>query len=202
LRTDLSLVRVGAHGLGLPAREVAGRIGVVELKAQLAVPPGDEERRAERTQAAKLSVRVLEVAELRDDVLHRGLLLVGAQIALRLGARGVNKRVRVRGDARDGARHVGVDGVETLGGRTDVEEGGADALAGGEDDAVGRHDAEGGTGLGDGLDRIFDLVETTCGGGRQRREVDMRGGKVRANKVGMEKVLRCSPNMKGYFKKK
>ena len=56
-----------------------------------------------------------------------------------------------------------VQGVELLGRRVLLQELAGDLALGGEDDAVGGQDAQGGAGVGDGLEGIFDLVQTALG---------------------------------------
>jgi hypothetical protein len=58
-----------------------------------------------------------------------------------------------------GEGRVLVEGVQLLGGGVLLEQLGCDLALGGEHDAVAREDAEGGAGVGDGLERVLDLVQ-------------------------------------------
>jgi hypothetical protein len=57
-----------------------------------------------------------------------------------------------------------IENVQLLSGRVLLQQLARDLALGGEDNAVAGEDAEGSSGVGDGLKRILDLVEAALGG--------------------------------------
>jgi hypothetical protein len=57
-----------------------------------------------------------------------------------------------------------IENVQLLGGRVLLQQLARDLALGGEDNAVAGEDTEGSTGVGDGLERILNLVEAALGG--------------------------------------
>lgn len=57
-----------------------------------------------------------------------------------------------------------VQDVQLLGGGVLLEQLGGDTALGGQDDAILGQNANGGAGMGNGLEGVLDLVETTFGG--------------------------------------
>mmetsp|Transcript_73292 Transcript_73292/g.164685 ORF Transcript_73292/g.164685 Transcript_73292/m.164685 type:complete len:251 (+) Transcript_73292:67-819(+) len=107
-------VVVNANRICLPTAEIPGWVRVVELEALRIVVAGDKEGHAEGTQAAKLSVALLEVADGCDQLLNWHGLAIGVNILGSAQAELVDQDVRIRGDAGNGTKHVGVELEELL----------------------------------------------------------------------------------------
>ena len=67
---------VRAYDRGLPAAVVPRRVALVQLEAVRLVVPREQERHAERAEAAVLRVRLLVIAHVLDQVLYGYRLLV------------------------------------------------------------------------------------------------------------------------------
>mmetsp|Transcript_13115 Transcript_13115/g.32744 ORF Transcript_13115/g.32744 Transcript_13115/m.32744 type:complete len:244 (-) Transcript_13115:87-818(-) len=160
LHEALRRYRVGADGGGLPASVVAGGVGGVELEPPGLVPSRVQERHAKRPQATVLRVELLLIAQPLHELLDGLRLLIAEHVPLRVQPRLVDQDVRVRGDPRDGARHVVVDHVHLLGALGGLEQLGRDLLLGGEDDAVRGEDSDGGARVRYRLHRILHLVQS------------------------------------------
>mmetsp|Transcript_95267 Transcript_95267/g.171987 ORF Transcript_95267/g.171987 Transcript_95267/m.171987 type:complete len:231 (-) Transcript_95267:173-865(-) len=129
-------VVVDADGVGLPAAEVAGGIGVVELEAVGFVVASDQEGHAERPQAAELCVALLVVADGSHELFHGHALAEGVDVLRRCKPELVDQDVCIRRDAGHGAKHGSVELEELLMLLRLVQQLGSCLLFAGEDDAV------------------------------------------------------------------
>lgn len=139
------------------------QLGTVLVKAS------DEERNTKGpAHDGLLSVSALseaqgKVANSLGGALHTEGLVVVEGVALALDAGVLNHGPCVGLEAGHGASDVAVD-LDNLFDGGGFEEGGCDSLFDAEDDALGGCNANGGRPELDGLERVFDLEETTFGG--------------------------------------
>ncbi len=110
-----------------------------------------------------LRVALLQVTQAAHELLAGDVFVVGEEVLLGGLASVVDEDVGVGGHACDGTDHVVVEDVDLLGGGVLVQQLGGHLALGGQDDAVGGQDADDGACLGDGLQRILDLVESALG---------------------------------------
>ena len=155
---------VVADAGGLPAAVVARRVRLVQLVAELPVPPHVEDGDAEGPLPAVLGVGLLDVAKPGHQLLAGHGLPVLVVVPLPDEPELVGEHVGVGGDAGHRAGHVLVEVVDLLRVEDLVQQLVGVPPLGGQDHPVGGQDAQAGAGVADGLHGVLHLVEAALGG--------------------------------------
>mmetsp|Transcript_18571 Transcript_18571/g.37742 ORF Transcript_18571/g.37742 Transcript_18571/m.37742 type:complete len:225 (+) Transcript_18571:176-850(+) len=114
LEDRLRRLVVCADCRGFPAAVVARRVALVQLETKVLVPARPQKRYAERPQPSKLSVSLLSVTDVDDELLDRNGLLICQGVALGSQTCVVDQDVGIGGDSRHSAGQMVINLVHLL----------------------------------------------------------------------------------------
>ena len=100
---------VAANAGSLPASIVPTWVALVELETKVGIPAHVQEGYPKGTLSSKLSVPLLQVTELHNELLHRDVLLVPVDVSLGNDAQLVDENVGICSDACHTASNVAAD---------------------------------------------------------------------------------------------